>query len=38
VDRLARAFELTLLAEAGKFEAVERLRERPLLRYATPLD
>ncbi len=30
VDRLARAFELTLLAEAGKGEALERLRERPL--------
>ncbi len=30
VDRLARAFELTLLAEAGKGDAVERLRERPL--------
>ena len=30
VDRLARAFELTLLAEAGKAGAMERLRERPL--------
>jgi alkylation response protein AidB-like acyl-CoA dehydrogenase len=30
VDRLARAFELTLLAENQKFEAVERLRGRPL--------
>jgi acyl-CoA dehydrogenase len=30
VDRLARAFELTLLAEVGKGEALERLRERPL--------
>ena len=35
VDRLARAFEMTLLAEAGKFDAMERLRQRPLLRYAT---
>jgi acyl-CoA dehydrogenase len=30
VDRLARAFELTLLAEAGKAGALERLRQRPL--------
>ena len=30
VDRLARAFELTLLAEAGKSEAMDRLRTRPL--------
>ncbi len=30
VDRLARAFELTLLAEAGKGAALERLRARPL--------
>ena len=30
VDRLARAFELTLLAEVGKGDALERLRERPL--------
>ena len=30
VDRLARAFELTLLAEAGQTEALARLRGRPL--------
>jgi acyl-CoA dehydrogenase len=30
VDRLARAFELTLLAEAGYGEVVERLSKRPL--------
>ena len=30
VDRLARALELTLLAEAGYDEAAERLRSRPL--------
>ena len=29
-DRLARAFELTLLAEAGYTEALERLQGRPL--------
>ena len=30
VDRLARAFELTLLVEAGHTEALERLQRRPL--------
>jgi len=30
VDRLARAFELTLLAESGKGDLLERLRSRPL--------
>ncbi len=30
VDRLARAFELTLLAESGLTEALERLQGRPL--------
>jgi acyl-CoA dehydrogenase len=30
VDRLARAFELTLLAETGYSEALERLQRRPL--------
>ena len=30
VDRLARAFELTLLAEIGRGDVLERLRERPL--------
>ncbi len=30
VDRLARTFELTLLAEAGHTDALERLRDRPL--------
>ncbi len=30
VDRLARAFELTLLAEAGRTDALERLQRRPL--------
>ncbi len=30
VDRLARAFELALLAEAGETDALERLRRRPL--------
>jgi len=31
VDRLARAFELTLLAEAGKGDVVERLSDRVAL-------
>jgi acyl-CoA dehydrogenase len=30
VDRLARAFELTLLAETGRTDALERLQRRPL--------
>ncbi|MGZ7032050.1 MAG: hypothetical protein ACXVIJ_08765, partial [Thermoanaerobaculia bacterium] len=29
VDRLARAFELTLLAESGRGDVVDRLRGRP---------
>ena len=40
MDRLARAFELTLLEEFGETSAVERLRSRPLglLPGAHPLD